>query len=218
MFHGNLIFQGLPVRPHFQFKISEFSNSSFFGVLKLILKWFGCSSKPNKGIKFLCLFIESFSNRQFGSNRRNPQPKNHKSGSMCGLVLPLQWTPKKWEEQGQHISRSITHADSRQTWQTGLFLFSHSVPNWRKFLQWQISITHFKQTSKAFKYQHGACMSLYRASDTGRPHTWGRLSVSLFSPQSLFPPHLYSKHAFVVRIRMNFPLILIKVRGEDVNL
>lgn len=123
---------------------------------------------------------------------------------MCGLVLPLQWTPKKWEEQGQHISRSITHADSRQTWQTGLFLFSHSVPNWRKFLQWQISITHFKQTSKAFKYQHGACMSLYRASDTGRPHTWGRLSVSLFSPQSLFPPTFILQTCFCCQNQNEF--------------
>lgn len=90
-------------------------------------------------------------------------------------MLPLQWIPKKPEDQGQRISRSITHADSRQTWQTGLSLFSHSVPNWGKFFQWQVSITHFKQTSKAFEYQHGACMSPCRASDTRRPHTQSHL-------------------------------------------
>lgn len=41
-----------------------------------------------------------------------------------------------------------------------------------KFFQWQVSITHFKQTPKAFEYQHGVCMSPYRASDMG-DHTHG---------------------------------------------
>lgn len=75
-----LIFQGLPVRAHIFNLRSLCSPQKIHSLVseKLILNCFSCSSKPNKGIAFLCLFIESFNNRQFGSNGRNPQPKTIK--------------------------------------------------------------------------------------------------------------------------------------------
>lgn len=175
-----LIFQALPVKgSHFQSEMSALpSNSSLFGVLKTGLKVFQLPLQTKQRHYISCLFIESFNNRQFGSDSRDPQPKTIKVAVCVVWCCHCSELHRSRRDQGQRISCSITHADSRQTWQTGLSLFSHSLPNWGKFFQWQVSITHFKQTPKAFEYQHGACMSPYRASDTRRPHTWRHLSVS----------------------------------------
>lgn len=75
-----LIFQGLPVRAHI-FNLRCLRSPQKVHSLvseKVILNCFSFRSKPNKGIAFLCLFIESFNNRQFGSIGRNPQLKTIK--------------------------------------------------------------------------------------------------------------------------------------------
>lgn len=55
-----------------------------------------------------------------------------------------------------------------------------------EFFQRQVSISHFKQTSKAFEYEHRVRTSHYRASNLGGPHTRSHLSASPLSSHWVF--------------------------------